>query len=302
MISALPESGAWQPNTLGAHVDRPRISFISPSFSCPYPLPPRSGPRWHAHRSCAFTSSWSGRTTFSWTGWSLSYTRCELNARSSGSISVCTNSLIQSSFSWNSGSVEKSQAIVNPSSSSSAPSQRRHVHSLLPRRRLRLGRRQRHLAPDQLVALDRRQHVAVEHLAVRAVALWQVADDDAPLGPAVPAVHHRVPRHRGNAVVHVADRAFPVRIERRLHALSVRGPDDTRLRRVEAVHVLRHVHADTAHEAVRPGIAAQHVRHGRDRVGHVVAAGAAVVWQPAGDRQQARVAIAETERVTGEVH
>ena len=35
MISALPVSGAWQPNTIGAHADRPRISLSSASFSCP---------------------------------------------------------------------------------------------------------------------------------------------------------------------------------------------------------------------------------------------------------------------------
>ncbi|MNC98343.1 hypothetical protein D3C83_162730 [compost metagenome] len=35
MISALPVSGAWQPNTEGAKCERPRISFIRPSLTCP---------------------------------------------------------------------------------------------------------------------------------------------------------------------------------------------------------------------------------------------------------------------------
>src|ERR1700691_2108875 len=34
-ISALPESGAWHPKTVGAKRERPRISFISASFTCP---------------------------------------------------------------------------------------------------------------------------------------------------------------------------------------------------------------------------------------------------------------------------
>jgi hypothetical protein len=35
MISALPVSGAWQPKTIGAHWDLPRISLSSASFSWP---------------------------------------------------------------------------------------------------------------------------------------------------------------------------------------------------------------------------------------------------------------------------
>jgi hypothetical protein len=35
MISALPESGAWQPNTDGAQRDRPSSSFSNASFTCP---------------------------------------------------------------------------------------------------------------------------------------------------------------------------------------------------------------------------------------------------------------------------
>ena len=50
MISALPVSGAWHPNTIDAHCDRPRISLSSASFSWPKPWPPSSGPRCVAHR------------------------------------------------------------------------------------------------------------------------------------------------------------------------------------------------------------------------------------------------------------
>jgi len=35
MISALPVSGAWQPNTIGAMPTRPSFSFIKASFSWP---------------------------------------------------------------------------------------------------------------------------------------------------------------------------------------------------------------------------------------------------------------------------
>lgn len=42
-ISALPASGAAVPNTVGAQVDRPRISFIRASLTWPYPCPPSSG-------------------------------------------------------------------------------------------------------------------------------------------------------------------------------------------------------------------------------------------------------------------
>ena len=64
MISALPVSGAWQPKTIEAHCERPRISLRSDSFSWPWPLPPSSGPRWVAHRSWRRTSSLSGSRIF----------------------------------------------------------------------------------------------------------------------------------------------------------------------------------------------------------------------------------------------
>ena len=44
MISALPESGAWQPNTLGAHCERPRISFISAELQLAVALAAEVGP------------------------------------------------------------------------------------------------------------------------------------------------------------------------------------------------------------------------------------------------------------------
>src|SRR3954454_7369068 len=111
MISALPVSGAWGPNTMGAQLDRPRISFISESFSWPYPLPPSSGPRWAAQSSRSRTCCLSGSIAlrrFSSRGVNSS----PPHSRSSGSTSSFTNSATQSSCSWNSGSVSKSQLMT----------------------------------------------------------------------------------------------------------------------------------------------------------------------------------------------
>src|SRR5215471_12903801 len=103
--SELPESGAWFPKICGAHVDMPSISCIRPSFTWPKPCPPRSGGRWAAHIPCFFTSSWRDRT--------IALKFCSsVSSTSSGKISSRTNSRIHSSFLSNSGSVEKSQAIV----------------------------------------------------------------------------------------------------------------------------------------------------------------------------------------------
>ena len=38
MISALPVSGAWVPNTIGAQLDRPRISFMQRQLQLAEPL------------------------------------------------------------------------------------------------------------------------------------------------------------------------------------------------------------------------------------------------------------------------
>ena len=112
MISALPESGAWQPNTIGAQFDRPMISFISASFSWPYPRPPRSGPRWHAHRPAVLDLLLERtddllvhrvRAVVDEVRAEREVERLDTRSR--------TNSSIQSSCSWNSGSVEKSHAI-----------------------------------------------------------------------------------------------------------------------------------------------------------------------------------------------
>ena len=108
-ISALPVSGAAVPNTVGAQLERPIISFINASLTWPYPGPPRLGPRWQAHRPCAFTCSCNG----------LRCRRASLmlvsklaaisgHNRSITSHSSRTNLSIQSSLAWNSGSMLKS--------------------------------------------------------------------------------------------------------------------------------------------------------------------------------------------------
>src|SRR3954451_4301099 len=113
MISALPVSGAWHPNTCDAHCDRPRISFSSASLSCPYPWPPRSGPRCVAHSPRRRTSSFRG--SMAWRRFSSSGTNCRSgNTRSSGSTSSLPNGATPSGCSWYSGSVRKSHAIVSP--------------------------------------------------------------------------------------------------------------------------------------------------------------------------------------------
>ena len=90
MISALPVSGAWHPNTMGAHDERPRISLSRASFSWPYPWPPSSGPRWVAHRPWRRTSSLSGSIASRRLPSSGMNCRCG-NTRSSGSTSSRTN-------------------------------------------------------------------------------------------------------------------------------------------------------------------------------------------------------------------
>src|SRR6478735_2633038 len=111
MISALPVSGAWHPNTIGAHCERPRISFNSASLSWPWPCPPSSGPKCVAHKPLRRTSSFSGSITLRRLSSSGTNCRCG-NAKSSGSTSSRTNSSAQSSTFWYSGSVSKSHAIA----------------------------------------------------------------------------------------------------------------------------------------------------------------------------------------------
>src|SRR6478735_7217397 len=111
-ISALPVSGACVPKMIDDHVARPRISLISVSLTAPKPCPPSSGPRCGAHNPWSRTCCLSGSTILR---------RSSLSGRnsqpgkttSSGSISSRTKSRIHSSFSSNSGSVEKSHAIVD---------------------------------------------------------------------------------------------------------------------------------------------------------------------------------------------
>src|SRR5713101_2429387 len=103
--SELPESGAWLPNTVGAHTLAPSISCIRPSFTCPYPWPPNSGGRWVAQSFCFFTSACSGRIASMKPASSASST-------SRGYTSSRTKVRIHSSFFSNSGSVEKSQAMA----------------------------------------------------------------------------------------------------------------------------------------------------------------------------------------------
>ena len=69
-----------------------------------------SGGRWAAHRPCLRTSSFSGAVIVS-SAARPSGVRHTSRSDSSGKISSRTNVSIQSSFSWNSGSVLKSHAI-----------------------------------------------------------------------------------------------------------------------------------------------------------------------------------------------
>ena len=86
--------------------DVPRISCISPSLTCPKPWPPSSGGRCAAHSPRSLTRSCSGAIA-----------RPKPSSPSSsktvsiGQTSSRTKSRIQSSCSWNSGSVEKSHAM-----------------------------------------------------------------------------------------------------------------------------------------------------------------------------------------------
>ena len=105
----MPESGACDPNTIGAHSERPRISFSSASFTCPYPGPPSWGPRWVAQRPRSLTICCSGGMSAWRTG---SFRSCDSSMiRSSGSHSSRTNVSTHSSCSAYSGSVEKSHDI-----------------------------------------------------------------------------------------------------------------------------------------------------------------------------------------------
>src|SRR3954462_2510331 len=86
------------------------ISLSRPSFSCPKPGPPSSSSRNSAHRPWSFTCCWRLRTYALTTG---SGERTAYGKTySSGSTSSLQNSSTQSSFFWNSGSVEKSHAMA----------------------------------------------------------------------------------------------------------------------------------------------------------------------------------------------
>jgi hypothetical protein len=58
-ISAFPESGAWEPNAIGAIGLRPRISFMYTYGMKPIPMPPASRGRCGAHMPMAFVLAWS---------------------------------------------------------------------------------------------------------------------------------------------------------------------------------------------------------------------------------------------------
>src|SRR4051812_28115915 len=85
------------------------ISFSSPSLSWPNPGPPSSSSRNSAHRPWSFTCCWR-LLTYALTVGSGERTAYG-NTYSSGSTSSLQNSSTQSSFFWNSGSVEKSHAM-----------------------------------------------------------------------------------------------------------------------------------------------------------------------------------------------
>src|SRR3954464_14249845 len=115
-ISELPESGAWLPHNEGANTDEPRISCMGPSLTGPRPWPPSAGGRCAAHRPRSLTCSLSGAIARSNPSWPSSSKTVSI-----GQISSRTNSRIQSSFSWNSGSVEKSHAMSVPPPSGRCP-------------------------------------------------------------------------------------------------------------------------------------------------------------------------------------
>src|SRR4051812_24717002 len=86
------------------------ISLSRPSFSWPKPGPPSSSSRNSAHRPWSFTCCWR-LLTYALTTGSGERTAYG-NTYSSGSTSSLQNSSTQSSFFWNSGSVEKSHAMA----------------------------------------------------------------------------------------------------------------------------------------------------------------------------------------------
>ena len=120
-----------------------------------------------------------------------------------------------------------------------------------------------------------------------------------PHGRGRPSTRRPWPRRRGARRSTWAARA---RRARACTARCVGRCHRARLGGVHAEHVLRHVHADAAHEPEGPRVGTQHVGHRRDRVGHVVAAGAAVVRQPAGHRERPWIVVGDAERVAREVH
>ena len=107
--SELPESGACVAEHRRGEGELPRISCIRPSLTWPKPWPPRSGGRCAAHSPRSLTCSLSGAIARSKPSWPSSSKTVSI-----GQISSRTNSRIQSSCSWNSGSVEKSHAIAQP--------------------------------------------------------------------------------------------------------------------------------------------------------------------------------------------
>ena len=104
--SMLPLSGACTPKIVIEYIDRPISSDIRASFICPKPGPPSAGSRNAPHSPWSRTRSWRWcLTTFH------SSSGSSASTGSSGISSSSMNPRIQSSFSWNSGSVSKSHGI-----------------------------------------------------------------------------------------------------------------------------------------------------------------------------------------------
>jgi hypothetical protein len=128
-----------------------------------------------------------------------------------------------------------------------------------------------------------------------------VADQDRPLGLARAVVDDRVRGDDTLALVTFHDRRRRRRREPVLHRALLGRRDGARFRRVDAEHVLGHVHAHAAHQAERPRVGTEDVGHRRDGVRHVVAAGSTVVREPTGHRDRPLVVLGDAQRVTGEV-
>ncbi len=107
--SMFPLSGAWTPKIVIDTMQRPMISDISASLSCPKPGPPSFGSRKAPHRPRSFTCACRWRLTASHSSGGSSS-----RIGSSGTISRSMNSRIHTSSASNSASVSKSHATACP--------------------------------------------------------------------------------------------------------------------------------------------------------------------------------------------